>query len=521
MKALADGEDMNPGGSNSDNWRKRSFSSKGEVKELWKHKDRLYIDGEGILRLRFNGGRVNEANPFGVMEKNRIVLPESYRSEIMKLVHRSATAGHMGNNRTWRRARNNFWWPRMKQEIEKFVQGCEECGVNKHVNHPNKAPAGVTSIPGEPLEEMMLDFLGPFQTARSHSYRYILQTQDVFSKFIMFIPCVDAQASTAADAVMERWICTFGMPKRIRSDRGPHFVAEVFRELCIRVGITHKMGSPEHPESQAQLTNKMRCLCENNVEKWPEAMYKVQCSHNTSVNATTGFTPARLLFGREFILPEDLLTERSEASKPRMETIIEERDEEYRQILQAAAENLMDKQQDKTDFIRDAHGIVGKPYEVGDKVRYKLNPDVRNRLGGKISQRYSGPYVITEIKGSGYTYRLRPVDPSSKGKVKDRHFNLLKTIERREGIGRPKEEDPGGDEGPLFESDDRNNTPQQSRELVERENVMQGETKETGGTRRSNRRRTVARRLQVDHGRSTRSYVDAVPISIDSDSSLE
>ena len=29
------------------------------MKELWKHKDRLYIDGEGILRLRFNGGRVN------------------------------------------------------------------------------------------------------------------------------------------------------------------------------------------------------------------------------------------------------------------------------------------------------------------------------------------------------------------------------------------------------------------------------------------------------------------------------
>ena len=118
MKALADGEELNPGSSNSDNWRKRSFSSKGEVKELWKHKDRLYIDGEGILRLRFNGGRVNEANPFGVMEKNRIVVPESYRSEIMKLVHRSATAGHMGNNKTWRRARNNFWWPRMKVEAQ-------------------------------------------------------------------------------------------------------------------------------------------------------------------------------------------------------------------------------------------------------------------------------------------------------------------------------------------------------------------------------------------------------------------
>ena len=94
-------------------------------------------------------------------------------------------------------------------------------------------------------------------------------------------------------------------------------------------------------------------------------------------------------------------------------------------------------------------------------------------------------------------------------------------MERREGIGRPKEEDPGRDEGSSFEPDDRNNTPQQSRELVERENVTQRETQETGGTRRSNRKRTVARCLQVEHGHSTRPYVDAVPISIDSDSSLE
>ena len=119
-------------------------------------------------------------------------------------------------------------------------QCCEECGVNKHVDHPNKAPAGVTSIPGEPLEEMMLDFLGPFQTARSHPYRYILQTQDVFSRFIMFIPCVDAQASTAADAVMERWICTFGMPKRIRSDGGPTLQPRYFGNCASEWGLPTK-----------------------------------------------------------------------------------------------------------------------------------------------------------------------------------------------------------------------------------------------------------------------------------------
>ena len=123
--------------------------------------------------------------------------------------------------------------------------------------------------------------------------------QNVFSRFIIFVPSIDARAKTAADAVVERWISLFGIPEKIRSDRGPHFIAEVFEELCKRVGIRHKLGSPGHPQSQEQverqnqLMNQIRCLCENDGEKWPEALNLVQGSQNKSINATTGFTPAR------------------------------------------------------------------------------------------------------------------------------------------------------------------------------------------------------------------------------------
>ena len=125
----------------------------------------------------------------------------------------------------------------MRQDIEKYVQAFEECGLNKHVNNPNKAPVSKTSIPGKPLEEMMLDFLGPFQTAREHPYRYVIQMQNMFSRFIIFVPSIDARAKTAADAVVERWISLFGIPEKIRSDRGPHFIAEVFEELCKRASV--------------------------------------------------------------------------------------------------------------------------------------------------------------------------------------------------------------------------------------------------------------------------------------------
>ena len=158
-KAVLKGTDLNPGNSESDSWRRPSESNDEEVKAMWKRRDRIFIDSEGILRLWFNGGKKRDSNPFGTVEKNRIIVP---RGKIMNLVHRSATAAHMWNTRTWKRAGDNFWWPNMRQDIEQFVQACEECGLNKHVNNPNKAPVSKTSITGKPLEEMMLDFLGPF-----------------------------------------------------------------------------------------------------------------------------------------------------------------------------------------------------------------------------------------------------------------------------------------------------------------------------------------------------------------------
>ena len=62
----------------------------------------------------------------------------------------------------------------MKEDVEKFVAACDLCGKNKHLNHPNRAPPNIVPLPGGPLDETMIDFIGPFQAARSHQYRYLL-----------------------------------------------------------------------------------------------------------------------------------------------------------------------------------------------------------------------------------------------------------------------------------------------------------------------------------------------------------
>ena len=81
---------------------------------------------------------------------------------------------------------------------------------------------------------------------------------------------------------------------------GKHFTGQVFGDSCRMMGIQHKLGAPRHPESQGQverLINQVRCLCDNDIEKWPEAVARIQYSHNTSINRTTGMTPAELVHG--------------------------------------------------------------------------------------------------------------------------------------------------------------------------------------------------------------------------------
>lgn len=43
----------------------------------------------------------------------------------------------------------------------------------------------------------------------------------------------------------------------------------------------------------------MRCVIENYIEKWPEAVHREAFYHNISEKATTGFVPLQIVTGQE------------------------------------------------------------------------------------------------------------------------------------------------------------------------------------------------------------------------------
>ena len=421
------------------NWRDEIPTPEG--KTMMEKQDRLFIDPkDGLLKLRYNGGRKTVQKPFGVRESNRVVVPLSWRKQILRLVHDGPLAGHMGVDRTWSRLRDWFWWPLIKQDLQTYIQGCEACAINKHSNKKIKAPMQETTIPEAVCEKIQIDFAGPFPRAESHDYRYFLQIQDVLSRFVMFIPCEDCTANTAAKAVYERWVCIFLLPDVIVSDHGTHFASEVFTVMCTMAGIEQRMGAPGHAcsqgqvERQNQLLNQAKCLANNSVELWPEAIVRVQASHNSSVSLATGFKPIQLMVGQQPRCPEQAVTrERVE----RLDSTIRPGDNATTRAwkLVVAKEKLLDRavtaarqqiQSSQSKRVEKNAQEETEQYELGDLVRRKLSDSERAGIGGKkVAPRYSGAYKVTKKIGQGWTYQLTP-EPGTEGRPKKRHFNDLK-----------------------------------------------------------------------------------------------
>ena len=393
---------------------------------LYRFRRHLTVGQDGMLRYMFNGGR-----------RLLPVIPRHMRAEALRLIHDAPLSGHMGRDRTWKRARDNFWWPNMKHDVYRYVGSCEMCGRNKLPKKPGRAPMQHTEIPNRPLAQLQVDFAGPFPQTDAHPFRYVLQVQDVFSRYLMLLPAENNTAETAARLVHDRWICTFDVPQLITSDRGPDFAGETFRAMCRRIGVRHRMGAPLHAQSQGQVERQnqlianLRCVCCNDVRVWPNNIYQLQFSHNTSVNSATGYSPFELLFARPARRPEsavgdDVIGHGPAPTQPADGTgdEVTERRRLLEELHREAQVSVHHVQKERVQ--RSITRARGQPFEVGDLVRLRLTPAERSRKGGKMSAVVSPLYKVSEVLRVGWTYRvLRLHGSGRRGDVKIRHYNDL------------------------------------------------------------------------------------------------
>lgn len=269
----------------------------------WSQWNRLLVGG-GLVFRRW------EDEETGQETHQQLCLPESLVPKVLYALHDAPSAGHLGVTKTIERVRKRFFWHGLREDVENHVKRCGPCAeVNEPPNVP-KAPL-ISVKSGHPLQRVAIDIVGP--TPRSSSgHEWLLVVSDHFTKFAQAFPVRNTSAVTLAKKVMDEYICRFGCFENLHCDQGANVDGAVFRGLCDLIEAAKTRTTPYHSQGDGQLERLNKSLVKilsklvsDHRRDWADCVPKALLAYNTSVHESTGFTPYRLMFGREAILPLD------------------------------------------------------------------------------------------------------------------------------------------------------------------------------------------------------------------------
>jgi hypothetical protein len=144
--------------------------------------------------------------------------------------------------------------------------------------------------------------------ARGHGY--IIVAIDYFTKWVEAMPTFDNTGNTVALFLFNHVIAHFNVPQAIVTDHGSHFRNFMMFELMEKLGLRHDNSTPYYPQANGQveainkvLITMLRWMIGIHKKTWHTMLFSALWAYQTSVKSATGFTPFRLIYGVESILP--------------------------------------------------------------------------------------------------------------------------------------------------------------------------------------------------------------------------
>ena len=163
------------------------------------------------------------------------------------------------------------------------------------------------------FEHVAMDLLD-VSVISGKGHKYILVVCNYFTKYTETYPLTDKTARSVADALMDKWLPTFGFPLFLHSDQGKEFDNEMVHKLSELLGMVKTKTTPYHPRSDGQVERFNRTLLamlamfvSREHDNWDDLLPFMMLAYNTTVHTSTGFTPHRLVFGEECNLPGNLV----------------------------------------------------------------------------------------------------------------------------------------------------------------------------------------------------------------------
>ena len=92
-----------------------------------------YYIKNGILMRKWRPFDVPADDEWAVY--HQVVVPKSYRHEIVSIAHESPMSDNLGINKAYHKIINHFYWPGLKSDVSKYCITCHTCQM---VGKPNQ-----------------------------------------------------------------------------------------------------------------------------------------------------------------------------------------------------------------------------------------------------------------------------------------------------------------------------------------------------------------------------------------------
>ena len=269
-------------------------------------------------------------------------------------------------------------------------------------------------VVGVPFQRIAMDIVGPLpRTQRGN--RFILVISDYATRYPEAIPLKGVTAAKVADVLID-FISRHGIPEEILTDQGTNFTSALLGELYSLMGIKAIQTSSYYPQTDGlvecfnrTLKSMLRRVLDEEKRNWDRMLPYVLFAYREVPQATVGFSPFELLYGREMRGPLDVLKEEW-IENPNAETdilsyILQVRDrlETSREIME---ENVKIAQKEYYDQRASETKL-----DPGDKVLLLLPSSTK-----KFLAQWQGPYSVTRRVGK-VNYEIEMPDKGGRKQV--------------------------------------------------------------------------------------------------------
>ena len=299
----------------------------------------------------------------------------------------------------------------MFQDMQDHCRICIQCQKSS-TRTVKKVPLVPLPIMDEPFIRIAMDIVGPLPRSSSGK-RYIL---DYATHYPEAVALRTIDANDVAEELLA--LSRVGVPQEILTDQGTNFTSQLISEVYRLLHIKPIRTTPYHPQTErfnGTLKAMLKKTAAEEGRDWDRLLLYLLFAYREVPQASTGFSPFELLYGRNVRGPLDILKESWEASRKSTESVvsyvlmIQERLAKLRDSVQ---ENLKNAQATQKEWY-DRHA----QNQPGDQVLVLL-PTSTNKLLAE----WRGLYSIVR-KTSDVNYEIKLTDSRRKNLIF--HVNML------------------------------------------------------------------------------------------------